>query len=240
MSTDSHPSDSSTDSIEETPDGTARADTVGSSGPDADRPAASLPVRARTVLGIRAIWIFPVAIPLVLVVVMTFIYVGSILNPTAHLHGLPVMVVNQDSGALVNGEHVNEGASVVHTLTSAEGVATRLGLQPTTLSAAKDAMDHGNAYATVVIPPTFTASLLAAAGEGPPPAATAAQTPTVQLLENVRLGSLGVNLASGVLTPAFQQISAHIGQELVARSTAVARALRSPCPSCRIRFVSRP
>ena len=31
----------------------------------------------------------------------------------------------------------------------------------------------------------------------------------MQLLENGRLGSLGVNLAAGVLTPAFQQISSH-------------------------------
>jgi hypothetical protein len=45
----------------------------------------------------------------------------------------------------------------------------------------------------------------------------------VQLLENDRLGSLGVNLATGVLTPAFQQISSTIGSRLVAHSTAAAR-----------------
>jgi Protein of unknown function (DUF3533) len=43
-------------------------------------------------------------------------------------------------------------------------------------------------------------------------------------LENGRLGSLGVNLAAGVLTPAFQQISSTIGGQLVAHSTAAARS----------------
>jgi hypothetical protein len=53
--------------------------------------ALSMPVRARTVLRTKSVWIFPLTIPLVLVVIMTFISVGAVLNPTAHLHGLPVM-----------------------------------------------------------------------------------------------------------------------------------------------------
>ena len=78
------------------------------------------------VLGVKAVWIFPLAIPLVLIVLMTFIYIGSVLNPTAHLHGLPVMVVNQDSGATANGRHVDEGATVVHALKSSRVASTKL------------------------------------------------------------------------------------------------------------------
>jgi hypothetical protein len=37
------------------------------------------------------------------------------------------------------------------------------------------------------------------------------------------LGSLGVNPAAGVLTPAFQQISTRIGDQLISHSTSVAR-----------------
>ncbi len=187
-------------------------------------PVPSMPVRARMVLRVRSVWIFPLAIPLVLVVLMTFIYIGAVLNPTAHLHGLPVMVVNQDSGASVNGQHVDEGATVVQALNSSSVVSTKLELRRTTLDEAKAVMDRGGAYATIVIPAGFTDSLLAAAGDGIPAAERSSGQPTVQLLENGRLGSLGVNLAAGVLTPAFQQISSTIGDQLVGHSTTAARS----------------
>jgi YhgE/Pip-like protein len=184
----------------------------------------SMPVRARMVLRVRAVWIFPLVIPLVLVVLMTFIYIGAVLNPTAHLDGLPVMVVNQDSGASLNGQRVDEGATVVHALRSSPEVSTKLELRSATLDAAEAEMDRGAAYATIVIPAGFTDSLLAAAGDEVPAAHGSSGQPTVQLLENGRLGSLGVNLAAGVLTPAFQQISSTIGGQLVADSTPAARS----------------
>jgi YhgE/Pip-like protein len=116
----------------------------------------------------RSVWIFPLAIPLVLVVLMTFIYIGAVLNPTARLHGLPVMVVDQDKGALVNGQRVDEGDTVVHALDNSSVVSTKLALRTTSLDAAKAAMDRGDAYATIVIPAGFTDSLLAAAGDEVP------------------------------------------------------------------------
>ena len=184
----------------------------------------SMPVRARMVLRKRSVWIFPLAIPLVLVVLMSFIYIGAVLNPTAHLNGLPVMVVNQDTGTTTNGHQINEGAKVVQALNSSSEVSTKLKLRTVTLDQAKSVMDRGGAYATIVIPPGFTSSLLAAAGYDSLAGNGSSVQPTVQLLENGRLGSLGVNLAAGVLTPAFKQISSTIGDQLVAYSTAAARS----------------
>jgi YhgE/Pip-like protein len=184
----------------------------------------SMPVRARMVLRKRSVWIFPLAIPLVLVVLMSFIYIGAVLNPTAHLNGLPVMVVNQDTGATTNVHEINEGDKVVQALHGSSEVSTKLKLKTVTLDQAKTVMDRGGAYATIVIPQGFTGSLLAAAGDNPSAGSASPGQPTVQLLENGRLGSLGVNLAAGVLTPAFKQISASIGDQLVAHSTAAARS----------------
>ena len=116
---------------------------------------------------------------------MTFIYVGSVLNPVAHLHGLPVMVVNQDRGADVGGHHVNEGETVVNALTRTTAVSSRLGLSVATLKEAEAVMDRGGAYATVVIPRTFTDSLLEAASGAPATASSVPAQPAVQLLENV-------------------------------------------------------
>jgi hypothetical protein len=85
-------------------------------------------------------------------------------------------------------------------------------------------MNRGGAYATVVIPWTFTDSLLAATGAVLSPRGSALAQPTVHLLENARAGTLGVSLAAGVLTPALHSISTHVGADLVAQSTAAARA----------------
>ena len=93
----------------------------------------------------------------------------------------------------------------MHALLEAQGVSSRLDLQVVSLTTAEADMDKGSAYATVVIPSTFSASALLDAGY-PAPAGTPPTAP-VQLLENSRLGSLGVNLAAGVLTPALEQIS---------------------------------
>ena len=221
------PTESETDVRDNAPTAGAEHVLDAGAGPDGTTAAGSvpsIPVRARMVLRVRSVWIFPLAIPLVLVVLMTFIYIGAVLNPTAHLDGLPVMVVNQDSGAIVNGQHVDEGDTVVHALKSSPAVSTKLALRSATLAEAKAEMDRGGAYATILIPAGFTDSLLAAAGGDISAAAGSSVQPTVQLLENGRLGSLGVNLAAGVLTPAFQQISSTIGNQLVAHSTTAARS----------------
>ena len=175
-----------------------------------EKKAPPFPVRARMVLRVPPVWIFPLCIPAVLISVMTLIYIGSVLNPAAHLHGLPVMVVNQDRGGEIGGHHVNEGETVVTALTHTTAVSSRLGLRVTSLKEAEAVMNRGGAYATIVIPPTFTGSLLEAATGAPATTSSVPAQPAVQLLENPRAGSLGVSLAAGVLTPAFHAISTRV------------------------------
>ena len=76
-------------------------------------------------------------------------------------------------------------------------------------------MNQNGSYATVVIPADFTASLLSLAGQPLPPG-TSVGKPTIELLTNRRAGSVGVQLAQGVLAPATAQISQSIGKQLLA------------------------
>jgi YhgE/Pip-like protein len=179
-------------------------------------------LRARRLLGVPKMWILPLAIPVVMIALVTTIYIGSVINPTGHLRGLPILVVNQDAGATSPTGHVVLGPSVTQALTGDRKVSSRLNVRVVSLTRADTAMNQGHAYATVVIPPTFTASALLDAGYPAPPGTP--PTPTVQLLENSRLGSLGVNLAAGVLTPALSQISQQLGTKLAAQSTAAVRS----------------
>ena len=112
--------------------------------------------RASQILRVRKIWAIPVVIATVFVALMSAIYFGSVVNPTGHLHNLPVIVVNEDTGGVANGQKVNVGDSVVSGIEGSSAVTSRLKLENTTLSAAKAIMNRGGAYPTLVIPATLT------------------------------------------------------------------------------------
>jgi hypothetical protein len=64
----------------------------------------AFPVRAPDLLKVRAIWILPLVLGSVVVVLITALYVGSVVDPLDHLHALPVAVVNQDRGAMIGAQ----------------------------------------------------------------------------------------------------------------------------------------
>jgi YhgE/Pip-like protein len=177
-------------------------------------PKPSFQVRASQLLRIPAVWVVPAATASVLVLVLTLVYLGSVIDPTGHLHGLPATVVNEDAGVTVGSQRINLGQQVAAGLIGSPAVSSRLSLRSTTLTDAKTRMDAGKEYATVVIPPKFTASLLSVSGV-PTPAESLPSRPAIQLLTNPRAGTVGVGLATGVLQPALSQASRQIGQRLL-------------------------
>jgi len=174
----------------------------------------AFPVRASDLLKVRAVWILPLVLGSVVVVLITAFYVGSVVDPLAHLSGLPVAVVNQDRGAVVGARQVNIGQQVQRGLSDSTVVSGKLALTDTTLSSAEQAMDRGASYATVVIPPGFTASLLNRAGVSASGARL--ERPEIVILTNQRAGTIGVSLASGVLQPGLAAASRQIGRQLAA------------------------
>jgi YhgE/Pip-like protein len=179
-----------------------------------------------------AVWVPPLILVAVLVFVMTLVYFGSVVDPAGHLHGLPVAVVNEDTGATAGSRRVDLGQQVAAGLERSQALASRLSLRAGDLTAVKDRMDLGKEYAAVVIPPDFTSSLLAVAG-APVPAGQPPSKPTITLLTNPRAGTLGVSLATGVLQPALAKASQQIGHSLRGQvpghpSAAVAALLSDP------------
>jgi YhgE/Pip-like protein len=185
-----------------------------SSSPAGNTGAANnaLPVRASRILSARAVWLFPLVIGSAFVALLTTFYIGSVVNPLGHLHGLPVGVVNQDRGEVIGTRPVDIGQRLQSGLTHSPAVSSRLALTDSTLRAAEQAMDRGASYATVVIPPGFTASLLSLAAV--PGSPLVAARPEVIILTNQRAGTQGVSLATGVLEPALAVASRQIGRQL--------------------------
>jgi YhgE/Pip-like protein len=182
--------------------------------PDGGASKRAFPVRARHLLKVPAVWISPLILGSVVVVLITAFYVGSVVDPLDHLHGLPVAVVNQDRGAMIGGQRINIGQEVQRGLSDSPAVSSRLGLADTTLGAAEQAMDRGAWYAAVVIPPGFTTSLLTLAGVNA--GGTGSGRPEIVILTNQRAGTVGVSLATGVLQPGLAAASVQIGRQLAA------------------------
>ncbi len=180
-------------------------------------------LRPNQLLRIRTIWVMPLAVSGVLVFLMTLFYVGSVVNPVGHLSGLPVALVDQDQGATVLGRHVDIGAEVAAGLKDSPAVSSRLSLDPLTLRQAARRMNANGAYATILIPPGFTNSLLLAYGLTS--SSETGSKPTVQILTNPRAGSIGVSLATGVAQPALYKASFKIGSELTNQANALDRTI---------------
>jgi YhgE/Pip-like protein len=162
-------------------------------------------------------------------VLMTYVYIGSVVDPVAHLRGLPVSVVNEDTGAQVGGSRLDFGALVQKGLARSPRVSMQLSLKAQDRSAATSRMDRGGAYATLVIPRGFTASLLALTGSRAAAGASAGK-PTIELLTNRRAGPVGVQLATEVLQPAVGVASRRIGTRLVAAVRSARSASAAPEP----------
>lgn len=168
--------------------------------------------RARQLLRVRMMWAVPLVLTTVLIVLITVIYIGSTVNPAGHLHGLPVLIVNADEGATVHGKRVDVGASAASVLERTPAISDRLKFQLVSQAQANATMNRAGAYATLVFPATLTSSVLQIAGAGT--AGTPPAQATVTIEQNLRLGSIGVSLATAVLTRAINEISPTVGREL--------------------------
>jgi YhgE/Pip-like protein len=168
-------------------------------------------------LRVSKTWIVPGVIAGVLIALITVIYIGSVVNPSGHLNGLPVEVVNQDTGVSSGSQSLNIGDQVVAALAGSSEVTDRLSLHQATDANADSRMDKGKAYATVVIPADFSRSLGGLYGLSGGRATVG--LPTIQLLTNQRAGSLGANLATGVLQPALTSVLHTVATKLGAAAS---------------------
>jgi YhgE/Pip-like protein len=185
-------------------------------------------MRASQLLRVGAVWVAPAIIASVLVFLITVIYVGSVVDPLGHLRGLPVLVVNEDTGVTAAGAHLEFGEQVVAGLKGSPAVTDRLSLKSTTLTQATKELNKNAAYLAIVIPADFSTSLLSLYSAAPVTSTTA--IPRIQLMTNVRSGSVGASLATGITQPALAVISAKLGRQLSTQSgatQAAANAYRS-------------
>ncbi len=170
-------------------------------------------MRAVDLLRQRPVWAAPIVIGAILIGLMTALYIGSAVDPIDHMHGLPVSLVENDAGGHLYAKPVDLGRKLEGELLGAPEVTEKLAIHVEPLAAARDRMDRGASYATLVVPRDFTRRTMNLLGAGRPPAR--AGLPSVQLLSNQRAGTEGASLATGVLHPAVTALSQKLGARLL-------------------------
>ncbi|MFI8825100.1 YhgE/Pip domain-containing protein [Streptomyces sp. NPDC053431] len=165
--------------------------------------ATASPQRAGALLRHPRLWLVPTVLSGLVSLVLSLLYMGGILNPNANLDRLPIALVDQDQGELgkrITSALVAEGPG---------GVQWRR-LAP---AEAEDQLAAGKVFGALLVPRDFSASV-AALGT---PRATV--RPTLTVLTNPGVGSLGSSLAAQINQTAAHQASVTIGRRLAAAAT---------------------
>ncbi|MFJ8021698.1 YhgE/Pip domain-containing protein [Streptomyces sp. NPDC096311] len=159
---------------------------------DSTPPADDTRVRASAAVLLRRpkLWLVPTVPCGLPAFLLSPLYMGGILNPNGELHHLPLGVVNADQGRPLPGQTTNLGTQVIRSITAdTSGKPDR---QPLTRAEAQDGPASGRIYGALVVPADFTTTTVALT------TANATTRPTLTVLTNPGMGSLGSSLASRI------------------------------------------
>ncbi|MER7753287.1 DUF3533 domain-containing protein [Kitasatospora sp. NPDC097643] len=172
-------------------------------------PPPGRPARAGALLRHARLWLVPTVLCGLVALLLSLLYMGGILNPNGNLHRLPIALVNQDKSPPLPGQQQNIGQQLTDAVVASSPGKT-VDWRRMDRAAAQEAMDSGKVFGALVVPEDFTASVAALATDG------ATVRPTISVLTNPGLGSLGSSLASQINQAAAHQASQTIGKQLSA------------------------
>ncbi|MFI5868052.1 YhgE/Pip domain-containing protein [Streptomyces sp. NPDC051546] len=172
-------------------------------------------VRAGQVLRNPRIWMFPMLLVSLVMVGLSLLYMGGVVNPNGHLKHVPIGVVNADRGVSAGGKQQNLGTSITEAIVDPRAAVPQASWRLLDADTARDQMESGKLYGTLVVPEGFTAAVLAlGTAQGDP------VRPTLEVLTNPGAGSLASSFASTIAQGAAHRASAQVGKELTANAAA--------------------
>ncbi|MBO1333015.1 YhgE/Pip domain-containing protein [Streptomyces sp. VRA16 Mangrove soil] len=163
---------------------------------------------AATLLRRPRLWLLPTVLSGLFALLLSLLYMGGIVNPHRELHALPLALVNSDTGRPLPGQDQNLGTQIARNLTGG-GAPHAAHWRLLSEAAAQDQLDSGKVYGALVVPAGFTDAVRALTTDA------ARARPTLTVLTNPGLGSLGSSLGAQLDTAAAQQASRTIGRQLV-------------------------
>ncbi|MEU9080234.1 YhgE/Pip domain-containing protein [Kitasatospora sp. NPDC004745] len=169
------------------------------------------PPQARALVLARRpkLWIVPAVLCGLVAVVLSLLYMGGIVNPVGQLHRLPIALVNADRNAPPPGRETNLGTELTRAVVANTPAGT-VDWRQVDPDEANEQLATGKVYGALVVPADFTPAVEALA------AGRATEQPTLTVLTNPGLGSLGSSLASQTTQAAAHQASLAVGKQLTA------------------------
>ncbi|MEU8844094.1 DUF3533 domain-containing protein [Streptomyces roseus] len=176
---------------------------------DDTRSVTTAGARASALLRRPKLWAVPMLLTGLLALLLSLLYMGGIVNPNRSLRDLPIGIVNADTGRPLPGQRQNVGTQVTEAVTGSD-TSGKVQWRRLTEAQAQDQLSSAKIYGVLVIPANFTESVAALT------TGTATVRPTITVLTNPGMGSIGSSLAERINTAAARQSSKGIGEQLTA------------------------
>jgi YhgE/Pip-like protein len=176
-------------------------------------PELEKPVTAWRVLRSPKFWLLSSALVALLTFLLPLAYIGGIVDPTGELHLLPIGLVDEDRGAVAAGHRTDLGAQIAASILATPTPHDEVSWRPSDLAAARQALGRGALYGVLLIPPGFTASVLALGESQPKPA-----RPRIDVLTNPAAGSLASSLATTAAQQTARTASLKLGAQITSRA----------------------
>lgn len=148
---------------------------------------APVPARATALLRRPRLWLLPTVLSGLLALLLALLYMGGIVDPDGALRDLPIGIVDTDQGGPLPGQTTNLGAQLTRAV--AADTSGKADWQRLTRAQLQDRLTSGKIFGALVVPADFTASVSALT------TSNATARPTLTVLTNPGLGSLGSSLA---------------------------------------------
>src|SRR6476469_7994533 len=100
----------------------------------------------------------PAVVVSLLMALLATMYLAYVVDPSKHLHGFPIALVDQDSGDLIGGKPTSVGKQISDALVQ-QIPSDKLDLRVRGINEAQQELDSGNVYGAIVIPSDFTKRL---------------------------------------------------------------------------------
>jgi YhgE/Pip-like protein len=159
------------------------------------------------------LWLIPTITCALVALFLSLLYMGGTLNPNGNLRRLPIALVDSDRGPPLPGQQQTLGTQLSRTVIASTPAGT-VQWRQLTQAQMQDQLASGKIYGALVIPTDFSASVAALTTRH------ATARPTLTVLTNPGLGSLGSSLAGQITQGAAHQASMTIGRHLTAQATA--------------------
>ncbi|WP_433729378.1 YhgE/Pip domain-containing protein [Nocardia sp. CA-129566] len=157
------------------------------------------------------VWLVPAVVVSLLMTLLATMYLAYVVDPSKHLHGFPIALVDQDSGDVLGGQPTNVGKQISDALVQ-QIPTDKIDLRVLGINEAQHELNSGNVYGAIVIPSDFTKRLGIFATASVVPGDVS--QPIITVYTNPRTGSFSPQVVQTVAGSALARANQTVGKQL--------------------------